>query len=88
MSIIYKYPLILIDSMAIEMHKFAIILDIQIQKKECVLWALVNPNNGYENRKFICKFTGEEFNYEYGFDHIKTLIDSNGIVWHIFEDLR
>jgi hypothetical protein len=90
MSIIYKYPFKIneIDFTEIEMPIGAIILDIQMQNNECVLWAIVDINHACEKRKFVSIMTGHEFNYSYGMIHIKTFIHHTGLVFHIFEDQR
>ena len=63
------------------------ILDVQIQDGKFVLWALVNPNRN-RTTKIYAKFfmTGPEVSIEEyrEYNYFKTLVDSMGLVWHVF----
>ena len=63
------------------------ILDVQIQDGKFVLWALVNPNRN-RTTKIYAKFfmTGQEVSIEEyrEYNYFKTLVDSMGLVWHVF----
>lgn len=63
------------------------VLDVQIQNGKFVLWALVNPNRN-RTTKIYAKFlmTGQEISIEEyrEYSYFKTLIDSMGLVWHVF----
>lgn len=57
-KVIYKYKLMVVDQNLIEMPKGAIILSVQAQENEPVIWALVNPKNKLEQREFRIFGTG------------------------------
>ena len=63
------------------------ILDVQIQNGQFVMWALVNPNRN-RTTKIYAKFfmTGQEVSIEEyrEYNYFKTLVDSMGLVWHVF----
>ncbi len=88
MIIIYKYPIALEFIFDLELPWGAVILDIQWQDNQPVLWAIVNPAHAKETRRIVSVWTGVEFNYKHGLLHIKTLTDNTGTVWHIFEESR
>lgn len=61
-AVIWKYKFSIWDEMSIEMPKGAIIISIQIQNGQTVLWAIVNPDEKEkELRRFRCFPTGSEF---------------------------
>ena len=80
---IYKYEL---GNDAVEIP-LGEILDVQIQDGKFVLWALVNPNRN-RMTKVYAKFlmTGQEITIEENreYRYFKTLVDSMGLVWHVF----
>ena len=83
---IYKYPMVITDKQTILMPKDAVILDIQIQDQQLVLWAIVNPGNEIEIRHFNIYGTGHEIDSEVSKQYIGTYKLFNGdLVFHVFE---
>lgn len=90
MSIIYKYTLFSgpghNSSVIIDMPEEAQILSCQIQNGNIVVWALHNQGP-MEQRYFSCFGTGLDIRYSDSRQHIATLQDRHGLVWHIFEEI-
>jgi hypothetical protein len=68
----------------IEMPKLAKILTVQEQNGFICIWAIVNPEDERELRKFIALGTGWNFPTLENFIYISTVQES-GLVWHVFE---
>ncbi len=89
MTMIYKYPLEITGTQIIQLPNEQIILEVDFQGEILMLWAMVNPEN--KSKDVVIKIfgTGHPFQYNYGMRYIKTVHDNtNGLVWHIFEDER
>ena len=81
------------EEISIEVPKYSEFQDIQFQfnmgmdQKELVAWFKVRPTEtAKESIGFIIYATGQPFNYEHPFRHIKTL-QYNGLVYHVYGDL-
>lgn len=85
MTVIWKFPLKFAGEQVIEIPYEYRILDIQYQKGQLMMWALVNdevPNDTVTIRIFG---TGHEV--DHAGDYITTIQEQNGLlVWHIFAD--
>ena len=69
----------------ISMPKDAKILCVQIQHGTPCIWAIVNPNNGTEDREFTVKGTGHSFD-DSGKEYIGTFqLSAGDFVGHLFE---
>lgn len=79
---IWKYKL----TSPIEMPLDAKILTIQMQGNEPHIWALVNPKNETETRKFVIIGTGHNFD-DNTFKYVNTY-QEGPFVWHVFEDVK
>ena len=78
---IYKYPIW--DTCILE-EKFYMILDIQMQGDNFVVWVVTNEDAPNQKMLFRIIGTGWAFDvFEVG-DYRKTLQDNEGLVWHIF----
>lgn len=82
---IYKYPLQLTDTQVIMMPRRAEILDVQVQKGQIQLWAMVDVEEPLTPRTFHIIGTGNKFTKK-GRRYISTIQDG-AFVWHIFEVL-
>jgi len=92
---IYKYPVKITDEFEIEMPKGAHILDVQMQREDACLWAMVDIEAEKETRCFRIIGTGNpipEFSnwsrmkYRRGYEYIGTFQQHNGaLVWHLLE---
>lgn len=79
---IFKY----IFMQEIEMPIGAQILTIQKQQNDVCIWALVNPENNTEKRKFETIGTGWEIVQPEKRKYITTLQEMGGsLIWHYFE---
>lgn len=85
---IFKYLIIPSDiKQKIMMPEGAKILTFQMQNQELYIWALVNPNNEMEERKFYVFGTGHEIEMENISIYIGTAQMMGGsLVWHLFEE--
>jgi hypothetical protein len=82
---IWKYPLNGIIN-NIEMPMDAKILTIQTQNDQPQIWALINPMNDLETRKFTIVGTGNPFD-DTDAKYIGTFQDVP-FVWHLFEIVK
>lgn len=82
---IWKFQFVIDDEFIIEMPFKAEILTAQNQYGLNCLWAIVQPENGRETRKFRVYGTGHPFNHDgVNLKYISTIQDGP-LVWHIFE---
>lgn len=79
MKTIWKYKI----NGSIQMPMDAQILTVQNQDGEEHLWALVNPTNELEMRKFLIVGTGQSFD-DTGTNYIGTF-HQPPFMWHLFE---
>jgi hypothetical protein len=88
MKTIWKFPLEITDSQAIEMPACAYILDVQVQQDQLCLWALVDPGKDKELRVIRIYGTGHDLpDACESFDYIGTAQQGGGLlVWHVFEE--
>ena len=85
MKTIWKYPIGIDAEIKIEIPMFAEILTVQVQYGEPNLWVLVDEDNKYEVRKFICYGTGHQIECK-DLLYIGTFQLLEGkFVWHLFE---
>lgn len=88
MMVIYKYPILVIDSQCIELPKGAVILSVGVQNEiQVCLWAVVDPTQGVEYREIVIIGTGNPMtelpaNLRRAF--IGTVLQGP-FVWHVFE---
>jgi hypothetical protein len=85
---IYKYPLELTDSQELFLPKDGLILSVQIQRNQIMLWALVDSNVKDHERRIIRIYgTGQEHIPASELRFIATVQMNNGqFVWHVFEE--
>ncbi len=88
---IWKYEIEVNDSISIEMPKGARGIHVGVQlddfngKEKVCLWAVVNPKNIIETRRFVVRGTGHSFKGEEG-EHLGTFMLYEGaLVFHLFE---
>jgi len=85
--VIYKYDLNYEGSpdITVDLPKGARILDIQMQREQLCLWAIVNPACESEQRHIHIATTGSPAHFE-RMSYIRTLLFNGGsIVLHFFE---
>ena len=91
MKTIFKYNISINDCQTIEMPKDAEILKTGVQNGKMVLWALVNPEYGKEQRWFRLIGTGHKITDEISnnMHYIGTfLLYGDSMVFHLFEMLK
>lgn len=85
-KVIYKYPLQIEDNQVFEVPKGAIILCVQIQREEPVLYALVDPSAETEEREFQVTGTGHELIDDVSRVYLGTIqLRGGDLVFHVFE---
>ena len=86
-QVIWKFPLALESAVqSIEMPEGAAIIKVAWQDCPC-LWALCEPDNSKETRKFFILATGQPFEGDYTMFHHGSVLQNGGqFVWHVFED--
>ncbi len=84
---IFKYPVPLEDSFTLSLPLGASILDVQVQGRDMVMWAMVNPEGESEARSFRWIATGGEISSDEWPDlrHIATVQIEQVLVFHLFE---
>lgn len=95
--VIWKYPAPEGDWFRLEVPRGAVILSIQTQGRQGVIWMLVDPDVEKETREFVTIGTGRRFVafvqgdhliYESGKLHYLGTFQIDPLVWHLFENLR
>ena len=85
MSVIYKYPIKIVDEQTIDMPFGANIISLQMQNGAAVMWAIVNPKANLTSVKIRIFGTGEEIPSGSALRYIGTIHDRK-FVWHVFID--
>lgn len=85
MKQIYKYPVPIDDKFIVQMPLGSFILDVQMQKSEPQMWALIDPKKPLTNRFFYLYGTGM-FIDDSKLVYIGTFQMLGGaLVYHLFE---
>ena len=88
MKAIYKYPLVIEANQHLILPVGSVILSVQEQFGELVLWAIIDIGMAIKERRLISVY-GTVFNMEDNAMneswHIQTVCMKNGLVWHVFE---
>lgn len=82
MRTIYKYTLPVTDIARADMPAGAKVLTVQVQRGEVCIWALVDPSNREETRRFRIAGTGHPIDDDVG-SFIGT-VQLGALVFHIF----
>ena len=86
MSVIWKYPLLVVSQQRIMMPAQAQILSAQIQQGKPMLWVLVNPRNEKVERIVSVYGTGHVHDRDSFGTFIDTFQMQNGeLIFHVFE---
>lgn len=89
MRIIHKAVLKLTDHVNLDLPRKAQILAFQEHHGEPVIWYMFNDAYvGTEERRFWIIGTGNSFTANSSLEYFGTWQFSNGLVWHLFEDVR
>ena len=85
MKTVYKYPIIATDDIVINLPKGAEVLCVQTQGNEPFIWALVDPEEPLEPRRFRMAGTGHpieetDLTYRGTFQ-----LQGGALVFHLFE---
>lgn len=84
-DIFFKYKLPIVDGIIeIELPTKGGVTEIVEQNEELFIWALVDANTPLKTKKFIMFPTGKQIEEIHKLRFIKTVVMSNGLVWHIF----
>ena len=82
---IWKYEFKVTDSFSIDMPKDAEVLCVQVQGNRPVMWAVVDPKEPTEPRKFRVHGTGHPILTD-KINYIGTIQEAGGsLIWHVFE---
>lgn len=83
---IWKFPIVVADSVQISMPQGARVLSVQEQNRTPCIWALVDPEAPKQTRRFRILGTGHDFPeadaYEY---HDTFQMHGGALVFHLFE---
>lgn len=89
MKKIFKYLLEIIEEQIKLIPKNGEILTVQTQNDEVYLWALIDPNMDYEDRKIRIIGTGHPIDDWEKLQYIGTTQQMNGqLIWHVFEEIQ
>lgn len=84
---IWKYPVEMAGLFTIAMPQGAHVLTVQTQGNAPQLWALVDPKQPVEPRRFLMLGTGHDISYQPG-RYIGTFqVDGGTFVFHVFESM-
>lgn len=89
---VWKYPLPITDTVALQMPTGAVILDVQVQTNTLndtllFMWALVDPGASIETRRFRIAGTGHPI--DGAVEHIASVQLAGGeLVFHVFEAIE
>lgn len=88
MKTIYKYPLRVVEEQIITVYEDATFLSVQEQRNEVFLWAEVDTDNSFEERKIFIYGTGHP-QTKNDLTYLGTVQQSLfQLVWHVYlEDL-
>lgn len=82
---IYKWKLEMTDRQTLMLPVGAKLLDVQMQKEDCCLWALCDDNAKKEPRHIAIYGTGNPFQVENS-NYLSTFqMPKRGLVFHVFE---
>ena len=93
MTVIWKYPFDVDDSFELNMPQGAKILTVQEQDRKGCMWAIVNPENEIESRRFCILGTGHMHPLDFFLSkrYIGTFQQpfpmGGSLVWHLFEHI-
>ena len=79
----WKYDVVMLDRFTVNMPTGAQLLDVQMQGKAPVVWALVDPSRERADRTFRLLGTGEEGDMT-GYAYVGTFQWRMGLVFHLF----
>ena len=88
MKKIYKYEILIQGDFYLDLPIQAEILSFQTQGETPVIWALVDPTNKFESRKFSIRKTGEVIDSRNSDIYIGTAQKKHGFVFHLFEVMK
>jgi hypothetical protein len=88
METVYKYPLLVADTQAVDLPLGAQILSVQAQRGDFCLWALVDPKARKVSRHIAIHGTGHPV-ARGQLRHINTFqMDGGALVFHAFEIMQ
>lgn len=90
MRTIWKFPLNWNEAQIVNFPKGARILDVQLQGSTICVWAIVNDDQPMtiEPRIIHVVGTGGEMPPQMYKEHYVGTVQTDGHVWHIFQELR
>ncbi len=86
LQVIWKFPVpVRAEPTMVAMPIGARILSVQTQREEICIWALVDPDEDREERRFLVVATGQTFDPT-GMDYLGTVQINGGIrIFHVWE---
>lgn len=90
MEHIYKYSAGMLScsgsKINIMLPEGAELLDCQLQYHSPVMWYRVDTAKPEKLHTYVWLYTGDTLPSDgYAYRHLKTIIDSSGLVWHLFQ---
>jgi len=87
MKTIWKFPFKVQGHFELDMPGGAQILDVQVQRDQPCMWAMVDPAARPVKRRFVIVGTGHPIHQMEGWPHVGTFQEAGGaLVWHLFVD--
>lgn len=88
MRTVFKYEVPIRNEFTLELPRGAEILDVQVQRDQPQLWALVHPTNPLVKRTFHVVGMGHTLPNLEAFDHIGSFqLHDGALVFHLFETI-
>jgi len=87
MIVVYKYPMLEVNTQIIDLPKDASVLHIDEQFGRISMWCEIDTEVGLEPRTFHIYGTGHTIANREGLSFLQTIVVAGGtFVWHIFEE--
>jgi len=85
---IWKYELMIMEDQTLVMPKGATILSVDNQNGGLCLWAMVDPDEPYTDRRIEIIGTGAGIDTTINRKFIGTVVLIGSFVWHVFEKIK
>lgn len=86
MTVVWKYPVELVEEFSLEMPSQAELLCVQTQHGLPFLWAEVNPETEKKTRRFRVFGTGHPIDTDEWVEYVGTFqLDEGHLVFHLYE---
>lgn len=87
-QVVWKFPVKAVSTFELELPRNANVLCVQMQRQDAQLWVQCDPTAPKYPRKFYVRATGEVWEGDPSDSrYIGTFQPTNGLVFHLYEDI-